>query len=350
MFSTREMTAMMKAIADVVKDHVAVAFSTLSQRIDAVEQMRAVPGPRGEKGDQGERGEPGPQGEKGERGESGERGEKGEAGHKGDPGERGEKGADGKPGERGADGKSVTADEVMPTLLDEVRKTLDAWPRPKDGADGKPGERGADGKSVTADEVMPTLLDEVRKTLDAWPRPKDGADGKPGERGADGKSVTLDDVMPILDAAVSKWALEFERRAQDTLQRAIDNMPKPRDGKDGRDGLSLEDINLGYDGDRTITMRLVSGDVVKERSITVPVVIDRGVYQSDRTYQRCDGVTHRGSFWIAQRDGATAVPGANNDEWRLAVKSGRDGRDGKPGEKGDKGDTGRPGKDLAQRY
>jgi integrin beta 3 len=309
MFSTREMTAMMKAIADVVKDHVAVAFSTLSQRIDAVEQMRAVPGPRGEKGDQGERGEPGPQGEKGERGESGERGEKGEAGHKGDPGERGEK-----------------------------------------GADGKPGERGADGKSVTADEVMPTLLDEVRKTLDAWPRPKDGADGKPGERGADGKSVTLDDVMPILDAAVSKWALEFERRAQDTLQRAIDNMPKPRDGKDGRDGLSLEDINLGYDGDRTITMRLVSGDVVKERSITVPVVIDRGVYQSDRTYQRCDGVTHRGSFWIAQRDGATAVPGANNDEWRLAVKSGRDGRDGKPGEKGDKGDTGRPGKDLAQRY
>lgn len=268
MFSTREMTAMMKAIADVVKDHVAAAFSQLSQRIDAVEQMRAVPGPRGEKGEDGLPGERGEKGEKGDQGERGEKGEAGPQGEKGDPGERGEK----------------------------------------------------------------------------------GADGAPGERGADGKSVTLDDVMPILDAAVSKWALEFERRAQDTLQRAIDNMPKPRDGKDGRDGLNLEDINLDYDGDRTITMRLVSGDVVKERSITVPVVIDRGVYQSDRTYQRCDGVTHRGSFWIAQRDGATAVPGANNDEWRLAVKSGRDGRDGKPGEKGDKGDTGRPGKDLTQRY
>ena len=48
-------------------------------------------------------------------------------------------------------------------------------------------------------------------------------------------------------------------------------------------------------------------------------------------YQRGDGVTLGGSFFIAQAD-TTAKPG-KSDEWRLAVKRGADGRDLRADEK-----------------
>jgi hypothetical protein len=47
-------------------------------------------------------------------------------------------------------------------------------------------------------------------------------------------------------------------------------------------------------------------------------------------YRKGDGVTWGGSFWIAQKDAPEGRPGLS-DDWRLAVKKGRDGRDGRDG-------------------
>ena len=97
----------------------------LSARIDEVAGFKAVPGDKGEAGEQGERGAKGEQGEQGAQGPQGERGPKGDTGpqgEKGDPGPRGEKGDPGPRGEKGDTG---------PTGLPGSRG--------KDGKDGRMG-------------------------------------------------------------------------------------------------------------------------------------------------------------------------------------------------------------------
>lgn len=248
-----------------------------------------------------------------------------------------------KDGKDGEDGKSVTVDEVLPALTAELQKAIAALPIPKDGRDGIDGKDGADGKSVTADDVLPVLRAELQKAVEALPVPKDGRDGIDGK---DGTSVTVDDLRAMFEAEQAKWALDWERRAQDQMTRFMDRIPAPKDGKDGADGLGFEDLEVQHDGERTFTVRFVRGEKVKEFAFKVPVVIERGVYRAGQTYERGDGVTRDGSFWIAQKDTA-AKPGESPD-WRMAVKKGRDGKDGERGLKGEPGQKGRDGRDFSQ--
>lgn len=257
MLATREIAALMRSVAAVVKEHVGSAVAVVTQRMDLLERrIDGIPaGAAGPKGDAGPAGETGRQGERGE---------------KGDPGEQ-----------------------------------------------GPQGERGKDGRD-----------------------------------GIDGKSVTLDEVRPLIDAGMAAWALDFERRAQDILQRAIDRMPVPKDGrdgvdgkdgidgKDGRDALELEDLDVQQDADGRVVLRFVRGELQREFRLKLPVFVDRGVYKTGEQYERGNGVTWGGCFWIAQKDGPEGRPGESTD-WRLAVKKGRDGKDGQRGEKGDKGDPGK---------
>lgn len=230
----------------------------------------------------------------------------------------------------GRDGEPVDAEDLIKTVIAQI-------PMP---AAGKDGERGADGTSITVDDVRPLLEEAIAgvradatKAIDdavkALPVPQDGRDGKDG---ADGMSVTLDDVSGLLDMAVNKWALEFERRAQDTMQKAVDRIPTPKDGKDGKDGIDgvgFDDLQVEYDGERGVTLKFVRGEVTKEALITIPVVLDRGIFKEGQSYETGDGVTWGGSFWIAQSK--TAAKPDSGEGWRLAVKRGRDGKDGRDG-------------------
>lgn len=208
-----------------------------------------------------------------------------------------------------------------------VQAAVDAIPKAKDGRDVD----------------MAEVEDLVAKAIEAVPRPKDGASADMDElrehlselvaklpRPADGKSVTPDDVAPILENQVAKWALEFERRAQDTLQKAIDKVPVPKDGKDGRDGVGFDDLEVEFDGVKTITFKLVRGDVTKQFDLTMPVVVDCGVFKDGHIYTPGDSVTWAGSYWIAQKE-TGAKPDSPESGWRLAVKKGRDGKDGRNG-------------------
>lgn len=142
-------------------------------------------------------------------------------------------------------------------------------------------------------------------------------------RDVDAAAAALD---PRIEAKVAAWELEFERRAQAALERAVERMPKP---KDGRDGLELEDFfaELGEDG-RTVTMGLKRGDVVVSRSVRFPTVLYHGVFVEGKQYAAQDAVTFGGSVWIAKTDAPTGKPGTSLD-WQLAVKAGRPGRDGR---------------------
>lgn len=215
----------------------------------------------------------------------------------------------------GKDGTSVTVEDVLPTLLAAIpepvpgppgdgvtlEQVLAAIPTPKDGT------------GVTLDEVLAALTPHVDETLAAIPTPKDGA------------SVSLDDVKGLVESNMAGWALDFERRAQDLFQRTIDRMPKP---KDGRDAFDLDDLDLSLDEDgRTVRLRFMRGTDVREKTVTLSTLLDRGVYKAGQSYEKGDGVSWGGSFFIAQKE-TTALPD-QSDEWRLAVKRGRDGNRGR---------------------
>jgi len=234
---------------------------------------------------------------------------------------------------------------------------IEARPAPEKGAPG------ADGVSVTLEDVQPVIqaaLDgfsaKATALIEAIPRPKDGKDGRdgmdgaPGKDGVDGKSITVDDVAPMLERKMAEWALDFERRAQETLQRAIDRMPVPkdgapgkdgRDGVDGKDGLGIEDFHWDLDVDAgEMVLVFERGDVRKEFRKPVPVMVDRGVFKAGEQYRQGNSVTWGGSSWIAQKHDPAGKPGESAD-WRLSVKKGRDGKDGAPGKDGKDGKDGK---------
>lgn len=197
--------------------------------------------------------------------------------------------------------RGYVADALAP-LLDRI-KALEERPEPEPLT-----------AEAVAPVVMPSLLEAVNRAVNAIPRPKDGA------------SVTVDDLLPAVKLAMGEWALDFERRAQDVLERAIARIPVPKAGEDGKDGFSLENFDAALcDDGRSVLLTFTQGDRKLERVLPFPVVIDRGFWRDGMEVAKGDGVTFGGSYWIAQTDTATK-PDIGNADWRLAVKKGRDGK------------------------
>jgi hypothetical protein len=273
---------------------------------EKISSIKIKDGKDGRDGVDGKDGVPGRDGVDGKKGENGQQGP---AGEKGDKGEPGKDGKDGEPGEPGPDGPQGPAGESGIAGKDG-----------RDGIDGKDGTPGRDGKDGLNGER--------------------GAAGEKGEKGADGKSFTIEDAKSLLEPMVAQWALDFERRAQGILQGAIERIPVPKDGKDGTagkdgrdgiDGFKLDDFEAVLDTDgRTVFLTLVSGDKKSHKHLKFPVVLDKGVFREggpseNSLYEKGDGVTFGGSFWIAQKDEPQGKPGQSPD-WRLAVKKGRDNK------------------------
>jgi hypothetical protein len=263
--------------------------------------------------------------------------------------------ANGEPGPKGEPGTSVTIADVSPLIVEVVAKAVADLPKPKDGEPGKSVDYavvmmdlGAQVKSL----VETTIADAVA----ALPAPKNGEPGPKGDRGESvkgdpgppgesskgekgdkgdpgepGKSFALDEaralIDPLLDAMQSKWALDFERRAQALFQAAVDKMSKP---KDGADGFSLDDLTIEDDGHGLITLRFTRGEMVKMHQMQIPWPEDRGVFRDGETYRKGNGVTWGGSYFIIQKDNPQGKPG-ESDDFRLAVKRGQNGKDFTPG-------------------
>ncbi len=340
---TRDIPPLMKAVAEVVREHVTGAFGVLKARIEAAEKRIAeVPvGPRGEKGERGESGEVGPVGslgEKGERGESvagpigpaGEKGDSvvGERGEKGDSGDLGLRGPAGIQGERGIgetgpigkDGR-----DAYQLALDEgYVGTRHQW---LDSFIGKNGETGRDGR-----DAAPAI------------------NGKDGEHGRDALQI---DVLDSLDLTRSYPRGTFAKHDGGIVRAA--RLTDPTDASPTAlalagwqviiDGIKSIEVTL-RDDERTfaVTSTFTSGRVI-EKDLTLPVVIYRQVWAEGTQYQRGDQTTWDGSTWHCQT-ATTAKPGTSPD-WRLCAKKGRDGKDG-IGIKGDPGPPGKPGRDAGR--
>lgn len=202
---------------------------------------------------------------------------------------------------KGIDGKSVTIDDVLPAITEQVSKHLEAIPAPKDGEDGK---------SVTVDDIMPALTKRVDDFLAAIPLPKDG---EPGRDGLDVKDMFRADGGRLVAVMSDGTTKDLGKFVGD-------------DGKPGLDGVGFDDMTVEHDGERKAVLRFTKGERVVENVITLPTVIYRGVFKAEQPYERGDSVTQAGSTWIATKD-TSERPGDGAD-WVLSVKRGRDGKDG----------------------
>lgn len=236
--------------------------------------------------------------------------------------------------------------DVSVMIAAQVAAAVAALPKPENGKDGAPGRDGVDGRDGA--EGPPGLKGEAGPPGPAGEpgaqgeRGEKGEDGKPGQNGADGrdgadgKSFTIEDADQLIGQKMAGWELDFERRAVATLEKAVDRIPKPKDGVDGapgvngKDGAGFDDLQMDFDGERTVSLKFVQGDRVKSVDLCLPIVVDQGVFKEGQQYQPGDGVTWGGSYWIAQK--ATGCkPDTPDSGFRLAVKKGRDGRDGRDG-------------------
>lgn len=202
---------------------------------------------------------------------------------------------------------------------------------PKDGRDG---QDGANGKDCDMEAVKAMIVEAV-KAIPAPADGKDGRDGKdgaPGEKGADGAGIA--DLLTDRDGALVATFTDGRMKSLGVIVgkdgRDGRDGEKGAPGQDGRDGLGFDDLAVEYDGEKTITLKMQRGDVVKEASIVLPINIDRGIFKEGQNYTAGDSVTWGGSYWIAQRD-TGAKPDSADSGWRLAVKKGRDGKDGRNG-------------------
>lgn len=282
-----------------------------------------VRGIDGKDGAPGERGMDGPQGPAGKDGAPGERGAIGPPGPAGATGATGETGKDGAAGTHGLPGM-----DGAPGLQGK-----DGAP----GAAGKDGAVGRDGVSflsaiVDADgELVITASDGTKHKagIIRGRDGRDGADGAPGSPGAAGRdAVAIRPLSGIEDAKsypAGSWAIygggswyaEKETEALNGRNPSAAGWTPLAVGEAKFDLAFSEDL-------RTITTsRTTSTGITFERRYAVPVVIDRGVYAAGREYARGDAVTRSGSLFIARVDGPAGLPGAS-DDWRLAVKAGKD--------------------------
>lgn len=147
----------------------------------------------------------------------------------------------------------------------------------------------------------------------------DDLEARIGELEAEVKALK-ETVSLTVEAACAKWTIDFERRAYDTWMREIDRLPKPKDGKDG---LSVDDFDIGLDG-HTLTLSLKSGERTITRKLHVPFPLYRGTYKYKSAYEPGDAMTYGGNLWICLKSTIKAPP---SDCWQLAIRKGKDGKD-----------------------
>lgn len=351
-------TELGKQILSAIKQYVATHVDRVCARVEQISasvdelrtEVRSLPGPQ--KGEPGERGEDGhtptaeeireivvpliPEAVPGPAGVQGERGEKGDTPTDDQllglirplipapiPGDRGER------GERGADGRTPSVEELREIIVPLIPSPItgERGQPGERGERGEPGERGVDGRTPSADELREIIVPLIPAPIPGE-RGLDGRNGRDGKDGADGRDASQLEVLPSIDESRSYPRGTYARHAGG-FWRSFESTVGMRGWECIVEGIAEETEELQDDG-RTIIRRTVySSGRVYERSVSMAVVLDRGVYKAGTEYAPGDAVTWAGCIWIAQRradDSPYGKPATAGSGWRLAVKAGRDGR------------------------
>ena len=245
-------------------------------------------------------------------------------------------------------------DKVTGPLLDRIaslEKALADRPDPEKGekgspgADGEQGEKGASGEpgpegrgiaAVTVSDegdlmVKMTDGEEVNAGRVRGERGEKGDRGEAGDRGERGeKGLPGADGVGLAGAFIDRdkgLTVTLTNGETKSLGPVVGSDGAPgQDGKDGADALGFEDMQVDFDGRRTVKFVWQGHGRTVEKEMVLPIPTYEGVYATGKEYDEGSATTSGGSVWIAQKR-TSEVPGTGQD-WRLAVKKGRDGRDG----------------------
>lgn len=184
------------------------------------------------------------------------------------------------------------------------------------GPQGESGPQGQAGPSGEAGEQGPQ--GEKGDPGESGPQGERGLQGEPGADAAEVIKALQDD----LTLTIERKILEFERLMHNAIDKAIDRIPKP---KDGRDALDMDDLFLeGVEDDPRLVrfgFRRGEDEVTKEHRF--PGILYHGVWKKG-VYEKGDCVTWGGSLWICEAE--TEKKPGTDELWTLAAKKGRDGR------------------------
>jgi hypothetical protein len=330
----------LRDIAEVIGKALKEKFAPVESRLAALESREVKDGAPGERGEKGDKGDAGERGEKGEPGADGKDGAPGVNGKDGAPGERGEKGdpgADGKDGAPGVNGKDGAPGE-RGEKGDPGADGKDGAPgiHGKDGAPGEKGDPGADGK-----DGAPGIHGKDGAPGEKGDPGAAGRDGINGKDGADGKNG-LDGlaIVPVIGIDETRTYRAGTWAAYNGgMVRAMRDTDALGDGsleKAGwavmHNGLAAIVVAQGEDPRNIVISAVLTDGKSTAQGFRVPMVLYRGIYRDDVTYDVGDQVTWAGSQWIksAAKDDATRQgrPGDEASGWVLACKKGRDGKDG----------------------
>ena len=154
---------------------------------------------------------------------------------------------------------------------------------------GPPGEAGPEGKRGAVGIGEKGDRGEQGKQGPMGPA---GADGRDGERGKQGE--------PGRNAADLTF---LQEHIEQRLERMIETT-----------------TITTSDGGRTLLFA-IGGRKIRE--VKTALVLDAGGWKEGKVYVAGDGVSIGGSWWIAQTTTSSKPP---SDDWRLAVRCGRDYR------------------------
>lgn len=243
----------------------------------------------------------------------------------GKDGDNGKDGRDGKDGKDGQDGKSVDLHEIkglLELMFEPYKTKLETL---RDGKDGKDG-RDVDVKEVKS--LLTLMFEPYKIKLETLKDGRDGKDGIDGKDGKDGQSA----YQIAKQYGYNGTELEFAQAqfGKDGVNgRDGKDGANGKDGLDGKDGLGFDDLNVEFDGERTITLNFESGHHCKSFEFAIPAQIYRGVFKKGATYAIGDTVTDNGSLWTCINP--TTERPLSSEDWQLTVKHGRQGEKGKPG-------------------
>lgn len=228
--------------------------------------------------------------------------------------------------------------EALKSEIETLRKTA-----PEKGEKGEPGKDGANGRDAEPIEVsdvvrellvapeLGTLVtlhvsEGVEKHFEANPV-QHGKDGTPGQKGDPGK-----------DGAIGPEGLGLKDlfRAEGGRLMAVLSNGETRDlgefvGKDGKDGLSVENLSREYDAEsHEMVERWSQAGVTKEVRYPAGGIRHGGYWREGTKAMAGQTWTHAGAAWIAKRE-TSQKPSRDSSDWEIFANKGRDGVDGRQG-------------------
>jgi hypothetical protein len=244
-------------------------------------------------------------------------------GKDGMPGRDGKDGKDGADGKDGMDGTSISMDDMMMMIKEEIARQMDAIEKPTNGIDGINGIDGQDGRDGKDGQSGINGKDGINGT-----HGRDGIDGingKDGANGINGRDALQLEIMPAIDEAKS-YPRGTYAKYNGGLWRSFESTIEMRGWECIVDGIA--GMNIEQNGERSFkAIALLSSGIMTEKSITIPVQIYRGVWKHGG-YEQGDTVTWAGSQWHCDEATEDKPGEAGSKGWKLCVKRGSNGKDG----------------------